>query len=115
MTSVALEASHILAREGIESRVINMSTLKPIDEEAVTVAARETGAVVTAENHNIYGGLGSAVSEVLGENFPVPVKRIGIRDVLNEAGTNQELLEKYSMSHNHIAAAAREVIKRKSQ
>jgi len=114
MTSVSLEASEILAKEGIDTRVINMSTIKPIDSEAVIKAAKETGTVVTAENHNIYGGLGSAVAEVLGENHPVPFKRIGIRDVLNEAGTNDELLVKYGMSASHIAEAVRDVIKRKS-
>jgi transketolase len=114
MTSVAVKAAESLAKEGIRSRVINMSTIKPIDSEAVIKAARETGALVTAENHNIYGGLGSSVAEVLGENYPVPMKRIGIKDILNEAGTNGELLVKYGMSTGHIAAAVRDVIKRKS-
>jgi len=115
MTSVSLEASEILAKEGIGARVINMSTIKPIDSEAIIKAAKETGAIVTAENHNIYGGLGSAVAEVLGENQPSPLKMIGIRDVLNEAGTNEELLVKYGMSASHIVEAVREVIKRKSK
>ena len=114
MTSVALEASKILEKEGIKARVINMSTIKPIDSQVVIKAAKETGAVITAENHNIYGGLGSADAEVLGENYPVPFKRIGINDVLNEAGTNEELLEKYGMSPAYIAEAVRDVIKRKS-
>lgn len=113
MTSVAIDAHNILAQEGIRARVINMSTIKPIDTEAIINAAEDTGAVVTAENHNIYGGLGSAVAEVLSENHPVPMKRIGIKDTLNEAGTNEELLVKYNMSHKDIAVAVREVTKRK--
>ena len=113
MTSVAIKASDLLVKEGIKARVINMSTIKPIDTEAIITAARETGAIVTAENHNIYGGLGSAVAEVLGENCPVPLKRIGIKDTLNEAGTNEELLERYGMSERHLAEAARDVINRK--
>ena len=113
MTSVAVEASDKLAKEGIGVRVINMSTIKPLDSAAVIKAAKECGAIVTAENHNIYGGLGSAVSEILVENFPVPMQRIGIKDVLNEAGTNEELLEKFGMSHEHIVEAVKKVLSRK--
>ena len=112
MTSVAIKASVEMAKEGTDVRVINMSTIKPIDTDAVIKAAKETGAIVTAENHNIYGGLGSAVAEVLGENYPAPMQRIGIRDVLNEAGTNQELLEKFDMSYIHIIEAVKNVIAR---
>ena len=90
-----------------------MSTIKPIDKEAIIKAASETGAIVTAENHNIYGGLGSAVAEVLVENHPVPMQRIGIRDVLNESGTNRELLDKFGMSYLNIMEAAKNVIARK--
>lgn len=115
MTSVALKAACSLEKEGISARVINMSTIKPIDEEAIINAARDTGAIITAENHNIYGGLGSAVAEVLGENYPVPMKRIGIRDILNEAGTNEELLVKYGMSAGHIAGAVKDVVERKKK
>jgi len=114
MTSVAIKAYDILKKDSIEARVINMSTIKPLDKEAVIEAAKETGAVVTAENHNIYGGLGSAVCEVLGENYPVPIKRIGIKDTLNEAGTNEELLEKYGMSATNIVEAVKKVIARKN-
>lgn len=113
MTSEAIKASEKLHEEGIDVRVINMSTIKPIDAEAIVKAAQETGVIVTAENHNIYGGLGSAVAEVLGEKCPVPMKRIGIGDVLNEAATNQELLDKHCMSYSHIAEAVKEVIDRK--
>ena len=113
MTSVAIKAHDKLAGQGINIRVINMSTIKPIDTEAIIKAAKDTGAIVTAENHNIYGGLGSAVAEVLGENYPVPIKRIGIGDVLNEAATNQELLDKHGMNCDHIAEAVKGVIDRK--
>jgi transketolase len=114
MTSEAIKASEILSEEGIDVRIVNMSTIKPIDSDAITRAARETGAIVTAENHNIYGGLGSPVAEVLGENHPVPMQRVGIKDVLNEAGTNQELLDKFGMSSRHISEAVKDVIARKN-
>lgn len=113
MTSVAMEASEELAKEGIGASVINMSTIKPIDSDAIIQAAGKTGAVVTAENHNIYGGLGSTVAEILGENCPVPMERVGIKDVLNECGSNEELLDKYEMSSTHIAKAVKNVISRK--
>jgi transketolase len=90
-----------------------MSTIKPIDEEPIMAAAEETGAIVTAENHNILGGLGSAVAEVLVENRLAPMVRVGIRDVFGETGSNQELLHKYGMSAEHIANAARKVLARK--
>ena len=113
MTSEAIKASQSLSEEGINVRVVNMATIKPIDCDAIISAAEETGAIITAENHNIYGGLGSAVAEVLVENYPVPMQRIGIKDVLNEAGTNQELLDKFDMSHKHIMEAVKNVIARK--
>ena len=114
MTSEAIKASEKLSKKGINIRVINMSTIKPIDSGAIIKAAKETGAIVTAENHNIYGGLGSAVAEVLGENYPIPMQRIGIKDILNEAGTDQELLNKFGMSHKHIIEAVENVITRKN-
>jgi transketolase len=113
MTSVSLEAAGILKKESINVRVVNMSTVKPLDSDMVISCAKETGAIVTAENHSIYGGLGSAVAEAIVENYPVPMQRIGIGDLLGEAGKNSELLEKYGMSAEHIAEAVREVIRRK--
>jgi transketolase len=113
MTSVSLEAAGILKKEGLSIRVVNMSTIKPLDKEMVIKCAKETGAIVTAENHSIYGGLGSAVAEAIVENYPVPMQRIGIKDVLGEAGTNAELLDKYGMSAKHIAEAVREALRRK--
>lgn len=113
MVSQCVRAANILEKEGIKAGVINLSTIKPIDKETIIKAAKDTGAIVTAENHNIYGGMGSAVAEVLVENYPVPMKRIGLRDTYGECGKNEELLEKYEMSYSHIAQAAREVVKRK--
>ena len=113
MTSESLKAASILESEKINVRVVNMSTVKPLDEEAVVSCAADTGAIVTAENHNIYGGLGSAVAETVVKNFPVPMEIIGIKDTLGEAGKNNELLEKYEMSATFIADAVRKVIKRK--
>jgi len=106
----ALEASHILLEEGIRVRVLNMSTVKPLDEEALLKAARETGAIVTAEDHTIIGGLGGAVSEFLSENFPVPVVRVGIRDVWGQSGSWKELLEHYGLSARHIAEAVKKAM-----
>jgi transketolase len=113
MVSLALEAAALLAEEGLQARVINMSTIKPLDEEAVVEAARACGAVVTAEEHTIVGGLGSAVAEVLGEHLPTPMARIGLRDCFGHSGKPHELLEKYGMTPSHIAAACRRVIARR--
>lgn len=113
MTSESMKAALELEKEGIKVRVVNMSTIKPIDAKAIIKCAEDTGAIVTAKNHNIYGGLGSAVAEVLVEGYPVPMQRVGIKDVLNESGTNKELLHKYGMSHNHIMEAVKKVISRK--
>jgi transketolase len=113
MTSQCVEAAHLLSQSGIEARVLNMATLKPIDVNAIVKAAEETGGIVTAENHNVYGGLGSAVAEVLVEHAPAPMARVGIRDCYGECGGNTDLLCKYEMSPQHIAEAARSVLQRK--
>ncbi len=113
MVSQCMEAGEILKKEGIAATVINLSTIKPLDKEAIIKAAQETGAVVTAENHNILGGLGSSIAEVLSENCPTPMKRIGLKDTYGECGKDEELLKKYEMSPAHIVQAAREVIKKK--
>jgi transketolase len=113
MTSQCVEAARLLAVSGIDARVLNVATVKPIDVEAIVQAAEETGAIVTAENHNIFGGLGSAVAEVLVEHAPVPMLRIGIKDCYGECGGNLDLLCKYEMSPQHIVEAARSVLKRK--
>jgi transketolase len=109
----ALEAAHVLAREGILARVINMASIKPLDEVAVLDAARETGLIVTAENHNVLGGLGGAVAEVVGEKHPVPVIRIGIRDMFGEVGTAQWLADRFQIGALHIVQAVRDGLARK--
>jgi len=114
MTSESLKAANQLAKEGIKVKVVNMSTIKPIDKDMLISCAKDTGAIVVAENHSIYGGLRSAVAEVLSENIPIPMQGIGIKDKLGEAGKNQELLEKYEMSASYISEAIRKVIARKS-
>lgn len=109
----ALQAADALAIEGYSVRVVDMHTLKPLDVDAVLKAARETGAIVTAEDHTILGGLGSAVAEVLVENELVPMQRIGIRDTFGESGPYHDLLNKYGLSAPHIADAVRRVLGRK--
>ena len=113
MTAKCLKASKILLQERIEARVINIHTIKPIDEKAIIKAAKETGAIVTAENHSIIGGLGSAVSEVLTDNFPVFLKRVGINDSFGSSGKLDDLYKKYKLTPIDIANAAREVFARK--
>ncbi|MGO0121943.1 transketolase family protein [Desulfothermobacter acidiphilus] len=113
MVSQALEAAQMLADEGLDVRVLDMHTIKPLDVAAVVRAALETGAIVTAEEHSIIGGLGSAVAEALGEECPVPMKRVGIKDVFGESGRPEELLEKYGLTPYHLAEAVKEVLARK--
>ncbi len=105
--SMALEARELLAADGISARVINIHTIKPIDREIIEIAARETGAVVTAEEHNIIGGLGSAVAEVLCETCPVPLRRVGMNDTYGHSGTVPALLEKYNITPAAIANQAK--------
>jgi len=113
MVSKALGAASILEKEGIEARVINMSTIKPIDESAIIAAAKETGAIVTAEEHSIIGGLGSAVAEVIGETVPVPLKRIGIKDCFGLSGKPEELFCIFGLKEKDIVEAAKDVLIRK--
>jgi len=106
----ALQAAEELASEGISTRVINMSSIKPLDEEAVLCAASETGCIVTAENHSTLGGLGGAVAEVVTSRCPVSVMRVGVPDRFGKVGTIDWLIEEFSMGPTHIAQAAREAI-----
>jgi len=108
-----LQATEELVAEGISPRVINMSSIKPLDEETILCAASETGCIVTAENHNILGGLGSAVAEVVTSHCPVPVVRVGIHDSFGEVGPPDWLAEKFGIASSHIAKAAREALNRK--
>ncbi|HRZ86193.1 MAG TPA: transketolase family protein [bacterium] len=114
MVSKALEASALLEKQGVGARVINMHTIKPIDREAVAEAARQTGAIVTAEEHSIVGGLGSAVCEVVAEECPVPVCRIGVQDVFGQSGSPEELFREYRLEAVDIVRAAAEALRKKA-
>ncbi len=107
-----LEAAEALAKQGVQARVINMSSLKPIDREAIVQAAQETGRIVTVDNHNIIGGLGSAVAEVLSEECPVKLKRIGVRDTFGRSGTNEEMLKWFGLRTEDIAAQVLEFLRK---
>lgn len=113
MVAKALEAADALAEEGVSAAVIDMSTIKPIDRELIVEWAKKTGAIVTAEEHNIIGGLGSAVAEVLVEEALVPMERVGIEDVFGESGTGGELVEKYRLTAEHIVEKAKRAMARK--
>ncbi len=113
MTATALEAAEKLKTEGLSVRVVNMSTLKPLDVEMINKCAIETGAIITAENHSIIGGLGSAIAEVLVENEPVPMARVGIRDVFAESGPNSDLCLKYGLTSDALACEVQKVVARK--
>ncbi len=110
MVHVALEAAELLAAEGIDARVLNIHTVKPIDSDLIIKAAKETGAIVTAEEHNVIGGFGSAVADVVCENAPVPVIRVGIEDKFGKSGKVPELLEEYGLTAANIAAKAKAAI-----
>ena len=100
----ALEAAEKLAADGIQAKVVNIHTIKPLDEELVIAAARETGRVVTVEEHSVIGGLGSAVCDVLSEKAPTRVMKIGINDTFGESGPALELLKKYGLDTDSIYA-----------
>ena len=110
MVAMALEAKELLAAEGISARVINIHTIKPIDKEILEKAAAETGAIVTAEEHNVIGGLGSAVAEAVGESCPVPVLRVGVKDTYGHSGTVPALLEAYGLTPSAIVEKAKAAI-----
>ena len=110
MVHLAVEAAEMLKAEGIDAAVINIHTVKPIDKELITKVAGECGAVVTAEEHSVIGGLGSAVCEVLAESCPVPVTRVGVQDAYGRSGTVPALLEMYGLTANNIAAEAKRAI-----
>lgn len=110
--SEALKAAEQLREEGIEARVADMFTIKPIDADCIVESAKKTGAVLTVENHNIIGGLGSAVAEVLSEKCPVPLLRMGINDRFGEVGTQAYLMEKFGLTAPHIVENAKRLLKR---
>ena len=110
MVEVALRARDLLANEGISARVINIHTIKPLDEEIVLRAAAETGAIVTAEEATVIGGLGGAVSELLSEKRPTPVVKLGINDVFGKSGPAKELVSLFGLTAENIAAKAKAAI-----
>ena len=110
MVAEALEAYELLKADGINARIINMATIKPLDTEIVLKAAKETGVIVTAEEHNVIGGLGSAVSEYLSEVYPTTVLKLGVNDTFGMSGPAAELLDKFGLRAKDIAAKAKEAI-----
>ena len=113
MVAPARRAADELTQAGLSARVLNMHTIKPIDKAAIVKAAQETGAIVTCEEHSIIGGLGSAVAEVLVENSPVPMERVGVMDTFGESGTPDALLQKYNLTVADVVQAAKRVVSRK--
>lgn len=113
MVATALDAAAELAKKNIDCRIVNLHTIKPLDKELIVKCAEETGAVVTAEEHSILGGLGGAVAEVLVENCPVPMVRMGIKDMFGESGKPEELIVKYGLTANDLIHAVKAVLKRK--
>ena len=113
MVSEALQASEILKKEGISARVVNMHTIKPIDEAMIVDSVHKTGVIVTAEEHQIHGGLGSAVAEVLGRKAPAPLEMVAVNDVFGESGSAQELLSAYHLKDVDIVQAVKKAMKRK--
>ena len=113
MVNEALIAADTLAGEGISVRVINIHTIKPLDKDIIIKAAKEIGTIVTAEEHSIIGGLGSAVAEAVCEACPVPVRRIGVNDTFGHSGPAVELLKQFGLSAEHIAEVVREAAKAK--
>lgn len=112
MVSKAIKASEILKNEGIKASVINMSSIKPIDENAILKEAKRTNGIITVEDHSIIGGLGSAVAEILSEKMPTLMRRIGTRDCFGQSGSYEELYKYYKMTANDISNAAKEILKK---
>lgn len=111
----ALEAAETLAGEGLSVRVLNVHTVKPLDVDAVLKAAAETGALVTAENHSVIGGLGSAVAEALAEALPAPLERVGVKDHFGQVGKAPYLMGVFGITAADIAAASRRAVERKAE
>ncbi len=113
MVSLALEARELLAAEGISARVVNIHTIKPIDRDIIAKAVADTGAIVTAEEHNVIGGLGAAVAEVVCDTAPAPVVRVGVKDTYGHSGSVPALLEEYGLTPANIAESAKKAISMK--
>ena len=110
MVQAALEAAEALAADGVSAEVINMHTVKPLDTETLVASAAKTGKVVTAEEHSVIGGLGSAVCDALAERCPVPVRKVGVGDVFGESGPAVDLLAKYGLDAAGVERAVRELL-----
>lgn len=108
MVAAALDAAVLLAKEGIEARVLDMHTVRPLDEAAIVAAANDTGAIVTAEEHFLHGGVGSNIARIVAQNRPVPMRFVGLADTYTDSGEPDDLLEKYHLTANDIVAAARQ-------
>jgi transketolase len=115
MVSRCLDAAEALSQAGIDARVMEVHTIKPLDTDQITEAARETGALVTVEEHSIVGGLGGAVTEAVTERYPVPVRRVGIADQFAETGPYDDLLDNYGMSLEDITTAAKQALEMKNR
>lgn len=115
MVARCLQAAEALKKEGVEARVVNLSTVKPLDEATILKAARETGAIVTAEEHTVVHGIGAAVASVVVRDRPVPVAYVGVQDTFGESGEAEELLTKYGLTSDRIVEAAKDVLKRKGR
>jgi transketolase len=113
MVSEALDAAEELSKNGIKARVINIHTIKPLDKEVIIQAAQETGAIVTAEEHQLFGGFGSAISEVVVQNHPVPMEFVGIEDTFGETGSPEQLMEAYHLTAKDIIQKVKQVMQRK--
>lgn len=113
MVYEALDAAKMLREESISACVLNVHTIKPIDKESIINSAKETGAIVTVEEHSVHGGLGSAVAEVLVENYPVPMKIIGVNDKFGESGEYDELIKKYGLTSHNIVKSTKELLEKK--
>jgi transketolase len=109
----AIKAGELLEAKGISAEIINIHTIKPLDEEAVLKSAAKTKCVVTAEEHNVLGGLGESIARTLSLNTPTPIEMIGTQDTFGESGTPDQLMEKYGLTANHIVEAALKAISRK--
>ena len=114
LVSRALFAAKELEGRGIKTRVLNLTSIKPIDKEAIVTLAKETKSIVTVEEHQVAGGLGSAVAEVLAEHYPVPMEFVGVHDRFGQSGTPDELIEHYEMGVSHIVSAIEKILKRKN-
>jgi len=115
MVARAIEAAQILNKEDISVRVVNLSTIKPLDNREILSAAKETGAIVTAEDHNVMGGMGSAVSQFIVENYPVPMKIVGVKDRFGKSGEPEELAEYFGLTAKHIYQAVKEILRKKKK